>query len=435
MINVTEKISQFNFIHKKPRVSFARYLIVLVLMLFSLSGCGNYVTNSSTSNGHIDSNTLSEPNSSATSSLSENTSDISSSADLKVNISATKPLTCGEFVWLWMAKLDGSPSYNKTITQAVEIANQQGYIPSKMNINAALTVQEAAYLLTSTKLNSTKIDSTHYDWQISDLNNVDSSYKVNLLTAYAEGLLTTDNGNIDPKNSVYLKDATAIITRVTDMSQRLITPNYSAPYFEYQGLVEVARLDPTIVIDLKYATTDNYTGVVHYSRALCLLEADTAKKLIAANKYFEKQGYSIKIWDGYRPESVQWSLYYAAPKNLKQYVPAPSKNSQHSKGIAADITLVDKNGKEMAMLTGFDSFSDAAHADYNNLPKQIIENRNFLIAGMEQQGFVVNSLEWWHYYMPDKTNLQISKVSLDEFAEKQNEFYQTNIQKYYSDSK
>jgi D-alanyl-D-alanine dipeptidase len=429
MINVTNQISRFDIFHKKCRVPFARYFIVLLLILFLLSGCNNYAPNSSTPTEKIDSNTLSEPNSSATSSLSENTSNnISVSADSKVNISATEPLTCGEFVWLWMAKLDGSLNYNKTVSQAVEIAKQQGYIPSKSNVNEALSIQEVAYLLTSTKLNSSKIDTTHYNWQISDLENADSSYKVNLLTAYAEGLLTTDNGNIHPKNSVYLKDATSILMRVTDVSQRLLPPDYTSPYFEYQGLVEVARLDPTIVIDLKYATTDNYTGVVQYSRALCLLEADTAKKLIKANQYFQKQGYSIKIWDGYRPESVQWSLYYAAPANLKQYVPAPSKNSQHSKGIAADITLIDKNGKEMAMPTGFDSFSDAAHADYNNLPKQIIENRNFLISGMEQQGFVVNSLEWWHYYMPDKT-------SLDEFAEKQNEFYQTNIQKYYSDSK
>jgi zinc D-Ala-D-Ala dipeptidase len=376
----------------------------------------------------------SEPESQIAKGSSESAASVSSSSiDTQLEIDPNSPLTCGEFVWLWMKELDGN-NYNNIIAQAMKEAQQQGYISSDINSKKTLTIQDTAYLLSFDIQGDSKINSAHYDWQIADLDSADNSFKKYLLMAYAQGILTADNGNIHPKSSIFLNDATSIITRLTDKSKRRLPPDRAAPYFEYQGLVEVNHLDPTIGIDLKYATKDNFTGVAHYTRSLCLLEADSAKKLIKANEYFHKRGYSIKIWDGYRPVSVQWSLYYAAPANLKQYAPAPSKYSQHSKGIAADITLVDKNGNEMEMPTKFDSFSEKAHADYSNLPKQVIENRNYLIKGMEQQGFVVNSLEWWHYYLPGKTSLQISKVDLDEFVEKRNEFYQTTIQNFYSNS-
>lgn len=159
----------------------------------------------------------------------------------------------------------------------------------------------------------------------------------------------------------------------------------------------------------------------------------TAKKLIKANKDFHKRNYTIKIWDAYRPVSVQWSLYHATPKNLKQYAPAPYKNSQHSKGIAVDITLVDNEGNEMKMPTGFDNFTEKAHSDYTNLPAQIKENRSYLRKEMEKQGFEVYSLEWWHFYLPEKRKLSISTVNLDEFIQKENEYYLNYLKSYFKD--
>jgi D-alanyl-D-alanine dipeptidase len=219
------------------------------------------------------------------------------------------------------------------------------------------------------------------------------------------------------------RDAASILERLTDKSKRVLSRGMKVPYFEYKGLVEIKRLDPTILIDFKYATTENFTGKKHYSTPLCLMEVDAAKALVKASNSFRKDGYFIKIWDAYRPEKVQWSLYYATPSNFKKYVPPPSKFSQHSKGIAADITLVDKYQEDIPMPTGFDNFTVKAHIDYNNLPKDIIDNRGYLISEMKKAGFSVNKLEWWHYYFPDKSNLNISNVTFDEFIEQRSKYY------------
>jgi zinc D-Ala-D-Ala dipeptidase len=194
--------------------------------------------------------------------------------------------------------------------------------------------------------------------------------------------------------------------------------------------VEVIALDPSIIIDLKYATADNFTGVVHYTQSLCLLEEDTAQKLVAANRFFQVEGYTIKIWDGYRPVAVQWSLYHATPDYLKAYVPAPSKYSQHAKGIAVDITLVDENLQEINMPTGFDDFSEKAHSRYSNLSQSVLTHRDDLIAGMQAHGFMVSELEWWHFYNPEKSSLSISAVELDEFIHARNHFYLDIIQNH-----
>lgn len=351
------------------------------------------------------------------------------------SIDPKKKLTFGEFIWLWMKHVDGSSKFNKSIDDAVDMAVKGRYISDKKNKNDSISCQQAAYLLINHYKNNSNIDTSHYTWQIFDLNDADSSYRQYLIRAYAAGIITTSGGSIHPKQALVLNDAEQIIERTLDSKKCILPPNYEAPYFEYKGLVELVKIDPSLILDLKYATKDNFTGVVHYPRVLCLLDAYTAKKLVKANQIFHSKGYYIKIWDAYRPVSVQWSLYKAAPANLKKYAPAPSKYSQHSKGIAADITLTDKNGKEIPMPTKFDDFTERAHPDYNNLPKNIISNRNYLRSVMEGQGFEVYSIEWWHYYLPQRNSLSISTVTLDDFAEKRDAFYIKNIQNYISGKK
>lgn len=351
-----------------------------------------------------------------------------------VSVSSAAPnalLTRAQFVLEWMRQ-KGKCGADTAPEQALAQAAQSGEIPAGIGGSKALTVQEAAYLLTA-KHRRAGLDPTHYDWQISDLSTADADLQKYLIEAYAQGLIGTQNGCVAPHRELTRSAADAILARAASAS-RALPPDRAAPYFTYHGLVEVKRVDPSVALDLKYATKDNFTGVVHYKTALCLLQADTAKALARADDAFRKQGRTLKIWDAYRPVAVQWELYRDTPANLKQYAPAPSKNSQHCKGIAADVTLVDRSGRELAMPTGFDSFSEKAHADYPDLPANVLANRALLRAGMEKQGFAVYSYEWWHFYLPSETGLSISDVSFEAFIAARDAFYQSALKRMESAS-
>ncbi len=342
-------------------------------------------------------------------------------------IDAHAPLPYGHFVWLMMKQLDPDLIFSEPVPEAMQLAAEHGYIPSFQDPQAPITREESAAILMHMKQLPGPWDPAHYTWQILDLADADCRYRSDLMAAYAQGLLVTENGRIQPKDYLYLDEARSILARLEHPDQRTLPPNQPAPYFEYKGLVELNALDPSIIIDLKYATTDNFTGVVHYERPLCLLEAETAQRLVAANRSFQKDGYTIKIWDGYRPVQVQWSLYNATPEHLKAYVPAPSRYSQHAKGIAVDITLVDEHLQEIAMPTDFDDFSEKAHPDNPDVSPAAGINRDFLITGMQPYGFQVSRLEWWHFYQPAKTSLPVSTVELDEFIAARDRFYMETI--------
>ena len=134
---------------------------------------------------------------------------------------------------------------------------------------------------------------------------------------------------------------------------------FNSSVLEIQGLVRVYDIDPTIVIDLRYATENNFTGKQVYPVSVCLLRKETARKLAAANAEFNKDGYRIKIWDAYRPPSVQKIFWELVPD--ERYVANPAQGgSRHNRGGAVDITLVDKGGREIEMPSDFDDFSEKA---------------------------------------------------------------------------
>jgi zinc D-Ala-D-Ala dipeptidase len=351
-------------------------------------------------------------------------------SELEPEIDPLAPLPFGHFVWLLIKQVDPGLRFSDPIPDAMAAAAGRGYFPASKEPDALITREEVANMLMKVTPPADSITPEHFQWQIFDLTDADARNRNALLEAYANGLLPTEDGLIRPKDFLYLDEARFILARLTDTDQRTFPPDHPVPYFEYKGLVEITALDPSIVIDLKYATSDNFTGVVHYDHPLCLLEADTARQLVDANRFFQIEGYTIKIWDGYRPIAVQWSLYHATPDHLKAYVPAPSKYSQHAKGIAVDITLVDEYLQEIPMPTGFDDFSEKAHSDYPNLSSTVMNHRDDLIAGMQAHGFRVNKLEWWHFYNPEKSSLPISDVELDEFIQARNQFYLDSIQNH-----
>jgi len=184
---------------------------------------------------------------------------------------------------------------------------------------------------------------------------------------------------------------------------------------EKQGLVELTKLDDSFVIDIKYATEDNFAKKKIYSIPLCLIHKNTAKKLIAANNEFKTLGYRIKVFDAYRPYSVQQVLWDAAED--KSYLADPKKGSKHNRGAAVDITLVDENGQELPMPSNYDEFSERAHLKYNQCDEQLIKNRELLGEIMVKHGFKRISTEWWHFDDVDALNYPLLDISFEEFIE------------------
>jgi len=160
-------------------------------------------------------------------------------------------------------------------------------------------------------------------------------------------------------------------------------------------LVDMKELNPRIRVDIKYATGDNFTKKRLYDSNTCFLRKSVAVKLGAVQKELEGMNLGLKVWDCYRPLAVQRILWAILPDD--RYVANPEKGSRHNRASAVDVTLVDSQGKELQMPTGFDDFSPKAHHHYQDLPDQVIRNRELLKGLMEKAGFIPLSEEWWHY--------------------------------------
>ncbi len=161
------------------------------------------------------------------------------------------------------------------------------------------------------------------------------------------------------------------------------------------SFVEIIKLNPHIRLDIRYATPNNFLHQTVYPQARCFLRHDAAMAIDAVQKELETIGLGLKIFDGYRPLSVQKKMWQIMPD--AHYVANPAKGSRHNRGMAVDLTLVDAEGDALPMPTGFDSFKKEAHQDYFNLPPEILRNRWILRTVMEKHGFSPIRTEWWHY--------------------------------------
>ncbi len=160
-------------------------------------------------------------------------------------------------------------------------------------------------------------------------------------------------------------------------------------------LVDIHDIAPTIKIDLKYATSENFTGQVVYSFHRCYLIKEAAEKLKNVQEELETHRLGLKIWDGFRPFSAQWKFWELVPD--ERYVSNPMKGGRHTRGTAVDLTLIDQNGNELPMPSLFDDFSERAHRDYLSATTEEIKNREFLQTIMEKHGFIGLPTEWWHF--------------------------------------
>ena len=163
-----------------------------------------------------------------------------------------------------------------------------------------------------------------------------------------------------------------------------------------QELVTIRDFLPNIYIDVKYATADNFTGQIIYDFSEPSLRYGTVKKLMAVQKELNGLGYSLKVWDAYRPIEAQMKLWEICPDPA--YVSDPSKGySGHCRGNTIDVTLVTIDGKEIKMPSGYDEFSALADRDYSDVSSAAAKNASLLESVMKKHGFKGYQAEWWHY--------------------------------------
>ncbi len=175
-------------------------------------------------------------------------------------------------------------------------------------------------------------------------------------------------------------------------------------FSQAHNLVDIEKLNPEIVLDIKYATRNNFTNEVIYSKAKCFLVEEVANALNNAAKDFAQLGYKLKVWDGYTPQAMQLKLWNTVKRkfsNPEKYVSDPIKGCTHNCGVAVDLTLVDKDGKELNMGSEFDDFSEKSCRDCKDTCEEIKKNRKLLEDGMMKRGFSNNSKWWWHFDYTD----------------------------------
>ncbi len=169
---------------------------------------------------------------------------------------------------------------------------------------------------------------------------------------------------------------------------------------QQSDFVRLKDLSPDFVYELKYATPDNFLKQAVYDCGECYLRKSTAEALVKANEAFKQLGYRIKLFDCYRPLSVQKKMWKILPGT--HYVANPAKGSKHNRGAAVDLTLVDTQGKELNMGTPFDFFGKEAHHTYTQHSKEVLENRKLLKETLDKYNFKSIYSEWWHYeYRPE----------------------------------
>lgn len=162
-----------------------------------------------------------------------------------------------------------------------------------------------------------------------------------------------------------------------------------------KDLVEMGSFDPRILIDLRYATANNFTGHKVYSSVHCYLLPTVAQRLSRIQSKLEAMGLGLKIYDAFRPKSAQAKFWELVPD--ERYVANPAKGSRHTRGTTVDLTLVDKDGNELEMPTPFDEFSERAHRNYMGCSQAAIDNRALLERLMVEEEFEPLPTEWWHF--------------------------------------
>jgi zinc D-Ala-D-Ala dipeptidase len=193
-------------------------------------------------------------------------------------------------------------------------------------------------------------------------------------------------------------------TKIIDTKKQY---NASVALNEKKELIDIKKRIPTLILDLKYSTQNNFTKTILYKNVISTyMRMPAAIALQQVQNNLQQKGLGLKVFDAYRPYAatkLMWDLIHD-----ERYVANPKNGSNHNRGLAIDLTIINlKTAQELDMGTGFDNFTDTAHHTFINLPKSVVENRQLLKTTMEQFGFKSFDTEWWHYTWPNDMEYEV----------------------------
>ena len=185
--------------------------------------------------------------------------------------------------------------------------------------------------------------------------------------------------------------------------------------FRPPDLVEIVKLDSSIKLDIRYATTNNFMHRKMYTQARAFLQRQAAKALIRANARLHTRGYGLVVLDAYRPWSVTKKFWDETLPDRREYVANPKTGSRHNRGCAVDLTLyLLSTGGEVSMPTNYDDFSSRASPEYGGGTQEQRRARDVLRRALENEGFTVEKNEWWHFNYKGWQSYQILNIPFAE---------------------
>ena len=180
--------------------------------------------------------------------------------------------------------------------------------------------------------------------------------------------------------------------------------------------MEIAALDPTIKLDVRYATANNFVGRPVYTQARAFLQRPAAEALVSAHRALQPKGYGLLVFDAYRPWSVTKLFWDVTPKAKRDFVANPKKGSKHNRGCAVDLSLYDlATGSEVEMPSAYDEMSPRASPAYSGGTAESRARRDLLRAAMEAEGFTVEPNEWWHFNCREWREYPILDIPFEAF--------------------
>ena len=193
------------------------------------------------------------------------------------------------------------------------------------------------------------------------------------------------------------------------------SPPQESGRFRSPDLVEIATLDPSIHLDIRYATPNDFLGTPVYTQARAFLQRPAADSLLRALRRLKPYGYALLIHDAYRPWYVTKIFWDATPPEGKIFVADPAEGSRHNRGCAVDLTLYDlETGKPIEMPGTYDEMSPRSFPDYPGGTSLQRWHRDLLRWAMESEGFTVYEHEWWHFDFKDWSEYPILNVPFEK---------------------
>ena len=199
------------------------------------------------------------------------------------------------------------------------------------------------------------------------------------------------------------------------------TPPVESGRFRKSDLVELVDLDHSIHLDVRYASTNNFTGAVFYKQPKAFMQRPAAEAVREAQLQLKEHGLGLLIHDAYRPWHVTKMFWDATPKEMKDFVANPTNGSRHNRGCAVDLTLYDlESGEPIQMVAGYDEFSPRSFPLYPGGTSRQRWYRQLLRRTMESVGFSVYEYEWWHFDYKDWKRYRIGNLTFEQLTPSEN---------------